>query len=46
MHAVRTLSASLLTMRPDDLDPADRACVDRHTISAHGPSERAFGAIS
>jgi hypothetical protein len=41
MHGVPTLSGTLLIMLSNDLAPADRLFVERHTVSAHRASEDA-----
>jgi hypothetical protein len=41
MHGVLTLSGTLLIMLSNDLAPADRLVVERHTVAAHRASENA-----
>ena len=41
MHGVPTLSGTLLIMLSNDLAPADRLFVERHTVAAHRGSEDA-----
>jgi hypothetical protein len=41
MHGVPTLSGTLLIMLSNDLAPADRPFVERHTVAAHRASEHA-----
>jgi hypothetical protein len=40
-HGVATLSGTLLIMLSNDLAPADRLVVERHTVAAHCASEHA-----
>lgn len=41
MHGVPMLSGTLLIMLSNDLAPADRLFVDRHTVAAHRASAHA-----